>query len=114
MDAEEMGKVFARVMMFLILFPLGIYVHALTISKLWEWYVVVQFGVATLPLVVAWGLSIFVKFISMDISDFEILYTDSKKSETGIVKYDYLNKMGLGLFFSLFTLFLGWVGTFFL
>jgi hypothetical protein len=107
-------KFIGSVILFTILFPLAIYVNALTISTLWGWYVVTHFGVAPLPVIVAWGIAVLLKFASMNIADTTILSINEKKSDLGIVRHHYNAILFMSICLSLWTMLMGWIGTFFM
>ena len=107
-------KLIGNIFLFTILFPLALYVNALTISTLWGWYVVTHFGVAPLPVIVAWGIAVLIKFASMNIADTTVLAINEEKSNLGIVRHPYNTLLFMSIFLSLWTMLMGWIGTFFM
>ena len=106
----EITSAVAKIFLTILLFPIGIWFYAYTVSTIWGWYIVTHFHVAPLPLAIAWGIATLMKFMSLNIADMHFLYhKNSSESE-----HAYLEKTFIGLCYTALVLFCAWVGTFFI
>ena len=86
--------------LFLFVAPLAI-LRAWVLSWLWQWYVVPHFGVAPLPVAIAFGLALIASYI---------------KASTSTVKKEYRETTleWVSMFVNpLAALLIGWIGSFF-
>lgn len=78
---------------------IGCLIRAFVISQLWAWYFVPFFGVAALPLAIAFGFSLLAGFLSP---------TNHAKDERSVGA-----KLGFVVLYPTFVLLLGWIGSWF-
>lgn len=97
---EFWAGIFTPVLAAVIILP-TVLLRAWVISTLWGWYIVPAFGLAPLRLVFAFGLSIIVNAI--------VSHSFNGKDERSTAE-----KFGYLIAFPLFTLLIGWIGTFFI
>lgn len=75
-------------------------VRSFIITKLWGWYLVPHFGVDQLPIVIAFGISLLVGYLS------PIIHCEDKRKTS--------EKIAAAVVIPLFVLLAGWVGTLFI
>lgn len=104
------GQVFSFIITGLLAIVVLTFLRAWAIGTLWFWYIVPTFDIQPLSLASAFGIGLFVKFISNDPK-----FEDSNKSEGND---NAEQKLFLGIMSQvatvLFIVFLGWLGTFFM
>jgi hypothetical protein len=94
--SSSIGLLIAAVM----LMPLLIVIKAFVISQLWEWYIVSHFGVSTLPMITAFGITLLANFI---------IHVGYSKDERRMEE-----KLAHSLSIPVIALLMGWIGTFFM
>lgn len=82
-----------------ILFVMAV-IKAFVLATLWHWYIVKFFNQPELPLAISFGIALIVSYLSAN----KDVWRDTKLSD----------KLLYMIFLPVFTLILGWIGTFFI
>lgn len=97
----------------MIVIPVGIFLHAVTLSYLWEWFVVSQFGLPSIGLAAAFGLAFTIRFFAHGNRYFR-KGVDGLKNEKENTAKELLKEISMMLFTNPFALGIGYIITLFM